>query len=1046
MSTSTTTTRLVRGICGAAAVLLSITVAAAPAFAQSGVSVMQGTVTDPTKKTPVAEAIVTVTSPALQVEQIVVTDSAGFYRVPTLPPGVYLLRVDKPSFLPYERPGVALRADITLQVNVDLVPESAKAEEITIIQRAPTIDLGSSSVTTTISPEMARRVPIAAPSSKGGGVRSFESLAEAAPAAKADLYGTSVAGTTSPENRYMIDGLAVNNTAFGIGGTPLSSEFIQQIDVVTGGYLPEYGRSTGGVLSVTTKSGSNQIRGSAWTYATPGFLEGAAKDSPFQEGQAVHTDRPRATLVADVGTDIGLPIILNKLWLYAGVQYTTTQYELGRSFWQNRVEGGMPVLDANNLTVRDQIPGTQKNWNAVGNTLQAIGKLSFSPSADHQLSFTTVAAPFRSGGSNQFGIDPSLGVPEIDPSRNIILNGTQEALASKFKNDAFDNLLKWTASAKGKRIVVDTTFGWHHEISDTLPSDGSLPGSGQGLAAVNGVRYRRTSPHSLRDFETVPEPYCDPAGTASAVLCPVSSYNINAPFGRIEHDLLDRYQLRSVVSMLGQAWGHHVVKLGVDLEATTFDVLKAFAGGNVFRENGAGSVFADYRNYGYLVGPDQPVLLDSLHSTTKTYSLGGFVQDSWSVLDKVTVNAGLRYDTQAIYNSQSQLGLTLPNQFSPRAGVIWDPTQRGGAKLFASYARYYQSVPLDMADRSLSGEPQIQSVHDAKTCNPARADQAKGACLSNLTTQNDPFDPNAKWGIIGGSATPVDPDIKPSSSNEVVLGGEMQLLGESRAGLSYTRRWLNDIIEDMSRDEATTYFLGNPGRGIASGFPRPERNYDAVSLYFSRAFFERWLAQASYTLSWLYGNYSGLFRPENGQLDPNITSDFDLQSILANRTGDLPGDRRHQLKLFAARDFNLKPNHHLLLGLGARATSGGPTNYFGSHAVYGTDEVFILPRGSGPRLPWQFTTDVQLGYTFAMGNGRELTVSVDVYNLLNLQRATAVDNTYTRTDVLPSTSGITGTKTTDGAALDKKDVNPNFGHVIAYQDPRMFRFGLRFNY
>src|SRR3954454_7172980 len=95
------------------------------ARAQNGTSVLQGTVVASTTKQPVAEAVVTVTSPALQVEQIVVTDKAGFYRVPNLPPGEYLLRVDKPTFLPYERPGVAVRADVTLQVNVDLVPESA---------------------------------------------------------------------------------------------------------------------------------------------------------------------------------------------------------------------------------------------------------------------------------------------------------------------------------------------------------------------------------------------------------------------------------------------------------------------------------------------------------------------------------------------------------------------------------------------------------------------------------------------------------------------------------------------------------------------------------------------------------------------------------------------------------------------------------------------------------------------------------------------------------------------------------------------------------
>ena len=67
-------------------------------------------------------------------------------------------------------------------------------------------------------------------------------------------------------------------------------------------------------------------------------------------------------------------------------------------------------------------------------------------------------------------------------------------------------------------------------------------------------------------------------------------------------------------------------------------------------------------------------------------------------------------------------------------------------------------------------------------------------------------------------------------------------------------------------------------------------------------------------------------------------------------------------------------------------------------------------------------------------------------NLLNLQKATEVDNTYTRADVLPSNGNLTAVKTSDGGILGTNDVNPNFGRVMQYQDPRIFRFGLRFNY
>jgi hypothetical protein len=107
---------------------------------------------------------------------------------------------------------------------------------------------------------------------------------------------------------------------------------------------------------------------------------------------------------------------------------------------------------------------------------------------------------------------------------------------------------------------------------------------------------------------------------------------------------------------------------------------------------------------------------------------------------------------------------------------------------------------------------------------------------------------------------------------------------------------------------------------------------------------------------------AGLFRPETGQLDPNINSDFDLQSLLLNRTGYLPGDTRHALKMFVAGEIPLPSNQAIQLGGSFRASSGTPTNYLGSHFLYGPDEAFILPRGSGQRLPWTFRIDTNIGY------------------------------------------------------------------------------------
>jgi outer membrane receptor protein involved in Fe transport len=1034
------------------AVLVSVLAfAPRPAEAQSGSSVIQGAVIDAVTRAPVTEAIVTVTSPSMQGEQTVLTDGSGFYRAPSLPGGVYTVRVDREGYDSYEQTRVSLRGDVTYRVNVFLVPRNVegKAEEIEITERPPTIDVGSSSTATTFSEEMIRRVPLSRPdTARGGGVRSYEAVASAAPQARGDLYGTSISGTTSPENLYLIDGLSVGDAAYGIGTTPLSSEFLKEVSVVTGGYLPEYGRATGGIVNATVKSGSNEIRGSAWTNMTPGVLEGTP-ERVFEEGSTIFAGRPEINIIGDIGADVGLPIIRDRLWLYVGVLGSTTRHKLPRALYATQVDAAnMPLRDPmTGRTLRTLIPGSEKSYDAVANSMQAVGKLSFSPSRSHSLTLTTIATPWRSGGNNKFAYDGQDGTPNGFAAG---LAGTPDGLTGVGRNDQVSNILKWTATTPYKRITFENTFGWHHSSDANLPMDGSLPGSGQGLANSPGIRYRRTAAHPITDFEDVAAGYCEEKGAARAVRCPVSTYATGA--GQIYTRAQDRLQLRSIMTILAQALGHHVIKVGVDVERVSNDMTKAYAGGNLFRENTAGTAFSDYRNYGYLVGPDDVIWADSVQAQTTLLGIGAFAQNSWSIADKVTVNLGIRYDSEFLYNNEGDLRMALPNQIAPRMGLIYDPTQAGRSKLFASFARYYQHVPLDVADRSLSAEPGFSGVHDLNICDP-RDPNKLAACRERRSYQHvgGTSDPDQYFVGTGGGTTPIDPDLKTPTVDEYVLGAEYQVLPESRLSLTFSRRRLKNMIEDMSVDEAQTYFIGNPGQGIAANFPVARRDYDAMTLLFSKEFFNNWLMLASYTLARLEGNIAGLYRPENGQLDPNINSDFDLLSLLPNRSGPLGSDNRHQLRLAGAYDFALGQRHHVNVGGSLRATSGGPTSYLGSHGLYGPGEVFVLPRGSGPRLPWSYTSDINVRYGVSLTNGHVLEGYVNVFNLFNLQGVTSMDETYTRADVLPipgaqTTGDLPKLMTQEGMPFDPMDKNPNFGEVDAYQAPRVVTFGLRYNY
>jgi len=251
----------------------------------------------------------------------------------------------------------------------------------------------------------------------------------------------------------------------------------------------------------------------------------------------------------------------------------------------------------------------------------------------------------------------------------------------------------------------------------------------------------------------------------------------------------------------------------------------------------------------------------------------------------------------------------------------------------------------------------------------------------------------------------------------------------------------------MSRDEAQTYFITNPGEGATSDFPKPQRIYNAFTAFYQKSFGGGWEGQFSYTLSFLKGNYAGLFRPETGQLDPGSNSDFDLKSLTVNRYGYLPGDERHSFKFFGSKQFELSENNILAFGGAFRAASGGPTDYLGSHPLYGAEEVYILPRGSGNRLPWVYNIDGNVHFDRKLGEDRQVGISLDVFNIFNLQEIVGRDQEYTSSDVVPIVNGTRGTlgqlQTVGGTRLERGEVKPNFGNATGYQSPRQVKFGIR---
>jgi hypothetical protein len=499
----------------------------------------------------------------------------------------------------------------------------------------------------------------------------------------------------------------------------------------------------------------------------------------------------------------------------------------------------------------------------------------------------------------------------------------------------------------------------------------------------------------------------------------------------------------------------------VDLEVTTRLLEEANTGGVWIAEAFTGDGFLTF-HYGNLVNPNEVYVPSKRAFDATSTIVGGFVQDSWSILDKVTLNAGLRYDAQILSTTEGT-GMTLPKQWSPRVGVIYDFTGKGRSKIFGNFARYYENVPLEIADSFVGRQITIGTV-PAAACDPRDAANIP-ACDApeKRISVGKPWDPNRKWIALGGDRAPVDPDIEAQSSDEIVIGGEYEVVQGARAGLTYTHRYLNYVIEDMSRDEGTTAFIGNPGYGVTSDFPKAKRDYDALTVYFEKEFSSQWLAIASYTLSALRGNYSGLSQPGAAFPSPNRSSDFDIISLLPNRDGPLPGDRTHAVKVYAARAFSLPGSFDVNVGASYQGVSGAPLDVLGAHPLYGAGNVFILPRGSGGRLPWVHTVDTNISAGYQISKDSHLTFSLNVFNLFNFQTETSRDQNYTYAAVRPVIDGTLDDleantneecMATDscpdkvvawagGSPLGPQGRNPNYGSPTSYQTPRQIRIGAK---
>ncbi len=295
------------------AFLVGLLLVSAGQGAQERFGSLAGTVTD-TTKAAVPGATVTATNTATNAQRVVVTGADGSYRIPDLDPGRYSVTIELQSFQKVVVDDAIVLLGRTLTVDAELRP-GVVTEVVSVTGEATrTIDLGSVTLSHNVTSEEFDRLP------KG---RSFQSIAMAAPGVNSGEIegGFQVNGASSAENVFTVDGVATNSLIYGSSRQNTVFEYLQEVQVKTGGIDAEYGGALGGVISAVTKSGGNTFTGEAHYY----YIGNALGSGPvkrlvldpvdFNTVGYFEDDKP-VNNQNEFGGSLGGPIVKNRLFFF----------------------------------------------------------------------------------------------------------------------------------------------------------------------------------------------------------------------------------------------------------------------------------------------------------------------------------------------------------------------------------------------------------------------------------------------------------------------------------------------------------------------------------------------------------------------------------------------------------------------------------------------------------------------------------------------------------------------------------------------------------
>ena len=938
-----------------------------------------------------AGTVVTIENRAIGFTRNVTVNQSGDFSVSQLPPGNYTLTARKPDGTTDTRQ-VAVVTGEGVSANFD----APAVNTVQVMGRAIRIDVKSPESNTTLNEATIDRLPVARD------VTAVALLAPGATRGDGRIGSTSLragnvpslGGASPAENVYYVNGFNVTNLMNGVGYSQVPFEGTAQLQIKTGGYGAEYGRSLGGVLSVTTKRGTNEWKGGANVIYTPESLSGSSiysEKSPTS-GEWGSSERPGGTNNLTSNIWLGGPVIEDKLFVFGLIQGANVKENVFGASNSTETVSDSPryllkvdwnITDKNLLELTaysDEEKIKRRTWTLdrgytdtrtnelLPNEYKTGGKNYIAKYTSWLTDDFTVSA---TGGIGQFLNNEMIGSAQCPYITDVRTSPTRiigcGTTSSMNRQDAEDERrairvdAEWNLGNHGLRFGLDnetyearsgslTTGGGRYEISTVAAGgrlgNGYVNNTGSALDYVsmryfeNGGQFKtKNSAYYIEDNWQITKNFVANIGVRSE-----SFENLNAAgesFIKVDDTIAPR---------LGFSWdvqGNQQTKIFGNAGRYYIPVM---SNTNV-RLSGAETDYRDFYAYTGSNGSDRfqiPGLGARLGERLVTSN--GEAGDPRSVVDP---------DIEPMYQDEFILGVqqALAGRWSVGAKVTH---------------RKLKSVMDDMCNGS----------------------GAQAWALGNGFNAS-------QAGLIGNA---IDHCFLYNP------GGDLKA---------------NVDLEDGNGLTLVTI----PSQAL--GFQKAERKYTALEFTFDRAWDGVWSLQGSYVWSKNRGNTEGYVKSDIGQDDAGISQDWDYPGLMEGSYGNLPNDRRHAFKAFGA--YQLTPE--LRVGANLLLQSGRPVNCLGYYAG-NLDDVSIgyesasfwcnsklNPRGTLGNLAWTKEVGIQLNYEPKWLKGT--TFQVDVLNVFNERKAITVD---------------------EGGELSQNTPDPSYLQPLYFQPARTVRFMAQYEF